>query len=151
MINDQTILETLRHDGGFTLFVKAAEDSGVADILNGDDTLTIFAPEDAAFVKLPDSALDLLESDPALARELLLFHIGEGTVLSENAVETAIFRTLQGGELALSVAKSIFYVELTPVKRPDIVAANGVIHAIGTVLIPETIRDQLLEEKGGAA
>lgn len=148
MINDQTILETLRHDGGFTLFVKAAEDSGVADILDGDDPLTVFAPEDAAFIKLSDSALDLLESDPALARELLLFHIGEGKVLSENAVETAILRTLQGGELALSVAKNVFYVELTAVKRPDIVAANGVIHAISTVMVPETIRDQLLKEGG---
>jgi transforming growth factor-beta-induced protein len=143
MINDQTILETLRHDGGFTLFVKAAEDSGVADILDGDDPLTVFAPEDAAFVKLSDATLDLLESDLALARELLLYHIGEGKVLSENAVETAIFRTLQGGELALSVAKNVFYVELNAVKRPDIVAANGVIHAINIVMIPETIKDQL--------
>ena len=67
-------------------------------------------------------------------------------MLSENAVETAIFRTLQGGELALSVAKNVFYVELEAVKRPDIVAANGVIHAIGTVLVPETIKDQLNKE-----
>lgn len=139
--SDLNIVETAAEAGNFTILLEAATDLGLAEFLS-DEELTVFAPTDAAFEALPDGVLESLT--PQQLETILTFHLLEGTVLSEAISEQQDAVSFLGERLLLQRSGSAVTVNgSAQVTGADIVASNGVIHAVDEVLIPAEIRAEL--------
>jgi uncharacterized surface protein with fasciclin (FAS1) repeats len=124
--------------GKFKTLLAAAKAAGLVDALSGDKALTVFAPTDEAFAKLPKGTVESLlkpENKDRLAA-ILTYHVLEGRVYSEDAVAAKSAKTLQGGSVAISVKDSGAYVNDAKILATDIDAGNGVIHVIDSVILP---------------
>jgi uncharacterized surface protein with fasciclin (FAS1) repeats len=124
--------------GKFKTLLAAAKAAGLVDALSGDKALTVFAPTDEAFAKLPKGTVESLlkpENKDKLAA-ILTYHVVEGRVYSEDAVAAKSAKTLQGGTIAITVKEGVAYVNDAKIVATDIDAGNGVIHVIDSVILP---------------
>jgi transforming growth factor-beta-induced protein len=124
--------------GAFKTLLAAAKAAGLVDALSGDKALTVFAPTDEAFAKLPKGTVeDLLkpENKEKLA-SILLYHVVEGRVYSEDALAAKAAKTLQGQSVKISVKDGAAYVDGAKIVTTDLDASNGVIHVIDSVILP---------------
>jgi uncharacterized surface protein with fasciclin (FAS1) repeats len=113
--------------------VLAAELSGA---LSGTGPFTVFAPTDAAFAKLPVAASEALLKNPARLMAILKYHVVQGFVTSRD-LKSGDIMTLQGSKLTALVSTAGIEVNGAHVTQADLVATNGVIHAIDTVILPK--------------
>ena len=107
-----------------------------AGALSGPGRLTVFAPTDAAFAKVPKATLAALAKDKAKLKAVLLYHVVKGKVTAGQVVKLKSVKTLEGGSLSIRVAGGKVYINGARVTTPDVMASNGVIHVINKVLIP---------------
>lgn len=128
------IVDTAVAAGNFKTLVKAAQAAGLVEALKGDGPLTVFAPTDEAFAKLPKRTLeDLLKPENRdRLTSILTYHVVPGEILL--AAQSPA--TLEGQVLNIQ-SSGTFKVNGANVITADIVASNGVIHVIDTVLIPQ--------------
>ena len=103
--------------------------------LDGAGPFTLFAPSNNALKALPAAVLADLSKDAAKLKNLLTFHVVPAAVLAKD-VKNGNVKALNGDTLALSKAGEFVTVENALVTTADIVASNGVVHIIDTVLIP---------------
>ena len=135
--SDADIVDTAVAAGAFNTLVAAAHAADLVDALKGDGPLTVFAPTDEAFAKLPEGTVETLlkpENKDQLAA-ILLYHVVAGSVYSGDVSDGATPATLQGATLEVSLADGVA-INGAKVVQADIEAANGVIHVIDTVLLP---------------
>lgn len=133
-----TIPEVATEAGQFETLLAAAQAAGLVEALSGEGPLTVFAPTDDAFAKLPEGTVASLlrpENRDQLA-EILKYHVVSGRVYSEAVVELDQATTLLGSDVAISVEDGKVMVNNSQVIATDIDASNGVIHVIDTVLMP---------------
>ncbi|HEX2659243.1 MAG TPA: fasciclin domain-containing protein, partial [Polyangia bacterium] len=102
-----------------------------------------FAPTDAAFAKLPAGTLDdlLKPANKATLQGILTYHVVAGKVLAADVVKLTKATTVQGADVAITVAGTSVKVNDANVIMTDVLASNGVIHVIDTVLLPPTPKD----------
>ncbi|MBN3908206.1 MAG: fasciclin domain-containing protein [Nostoc sp. NMS1] len=125
-------------NASFTTLTKALEAAGLTGALQGKDNLTIFAPTDAAFAKLPADALkELLNpANKEVLLKILTYHVVSGKVLSTD-LKSGEVKSLEGGAINVKVDPSTgVTVNDAKVTQADIKASNGVIHAIDQVILP---------------
>ena len=127
------IVDTAVAAGQFKTLVAAVKAAGLVEALKGKGPLTVFAPNDEAFAKLPKGTVDeLLKSENrGKLTAVLTYHVVPGKILL-GAQSPA---TLEGQPLVIK-ASGAFDVNGAKVVTTDIAASNGVIHVIDTVLIP---------------
>jgi uncharacterized surface protein with fasciclin (FAS1) repeats len=124
--------------GKFSTLLAAAKAAGLVDALSGDKALTVFAPTDEAFGKLPKGTVESLlkpENKDKL-KAILLYHVVEGRVYSEDALKAKSAATLQGGKVEITVKDGAAYVNGAKILATDVDAGNGVIHIIDSVFLP---------------
>ena len=119
----------------FTTLVKLVKEAGLVGALS-TKTVTVFAPTDAAFAKVPKATLAKLGKDKALLKKVLLYHVVAGRVPASKAVTLTSAKTLEGSSLTLMVDGSTLKVDGASVVKADVLARNGIIHVIDKVLIP---------------
>ena len=129
------IVDTAIGAGTFKTLVTAVQAAGLADTLKGPGPFTVFAPTDAAFAKIPKAQLDALLADKAKLTAVLTYHVVPAKVMAKD-VKAGMVKTVQGSELTLGTAGGVT-VDTAKVTAADIVADNGVIHVIDTVLLPK--------------
>ena len=131
--------------GKFNTLVAAVKAAGLVDTLKGPGPFTVFAPTDEAFAKLPPGTVDGLLKDVPKLKSILLYHVVSGKVMAADVVKLKTAKTVQGGEVKIEV-KGLFkkkvMVNNATVIKTDIVASNGVCHAIDTVLIAQIGNEQ---------
>jgi len=126
--------------GAFKTLLAAAKAAGLVDALSGNKDLTVFAPTDEAFAKLPKGTVEGLlkpENKDKLAG-ILKYHVVEGRVYSEDALAAKAAKTLQGASVKISVKDGAAFVDGAKIVTTDIDASNGVIHVIDSVILPPT-------------
>lgn len=136
------IIEVATGAGQFTTLVAAINAAGLTETLNGAGPFTVFAPSDAAFAKLPAGTVErlLMPENKSKLAALLSYHVVPGRVASADlSGVTATPATVQGGTLAVDTSGGVKIGGAT-VTTPDIIASNGVIHVIDTVLLPPAPR-----------
>ena len=135
------LLQQASSAGSFTTLAAAIKAAGVGSAIKGK--VTIFAPTDAAFAALPAGTVEKLvkPANKALLARILAYHVAPGEYTSKNLPNGAL-KTLGGG-ISLDITSSRVIVNDAKVVKADILASNGVIHAIDRVLLPREIRDQL--------
>ena len=130
------IVDTTIDAGNFTTLAAGLKAAGLTDILSKKGPFTVFAPTDEAFKKLPAGAMDALLKDTAKLKGVLTYHVIVGHVSTKD-MKTGDVMTMQGSPLTAVVASSDVQVNGAHVRRADLVATNGVIHAIDTVIMPK--------------
>lgn len=132
------IVDTAVSAGSFKTLVAAAKAGGLVDALKGDGPLTVFAPTDDAFAKLPEGTVESLlkpeNKDKLVA--ILKYHVVAGKVMAADVVKLDSADTLAGKKVQIKVADGKVLVNKSNVVKTDIVCDNGVIHVIDAVLLP---------------
>ena len=124
--------------GSFGTLLAAAKAAGLVETLSGPGPYTVFAPTDEAFAALGATVQDLLEPENRdTLRSILLHHVVPGRVYSDQAKKLDEARTANGTTLAIKSDYGKVTIGGAEVVNADIEASNGVIHVIGSVLIPE--------------
>lgn len=122
----------------FKTLVAAVKAAGLVETLQGKGPFTVFAPTDEAFAKLPAGTVeDLLkpENKEKLVA-VLKYHVLPGKVLAAD-VKTMEAKTVQGQSVKLKVSEAGVTVDNAKVVKTDLIAENGVIHVIDTVILPK--------------
>ena len=128
------IVDTAVAAGQFKTLATALQAAGLVDTLKGPGPFTVFAPTDEAFAKIPKAQLDALLADKAKLTAVLTYHVVAGKVMAAD-VKAGPVKTVQGKDLTVSTSPSVT-VNNAKVVKTDIVADNGVIHVIDTVVMP---------------
>jgi uncharacterized surface protein with fasciclin (FAS1) repeats len=129
------IVDTAVGAGNFKTLAAALTAAGLIDTLKGKGPFTVFAPTDEAFAKIPKAQLDALLADKAKLTAVLTYHVVPGKVMAKD-VKAGKVKTVQGSELTLSTMGGVM-VDGAKVTAADIVADNGVIHVIDSVVLPK--------------
>lgn len=128
------IVDTAVAAGSFKTLVTAVQAAGLVDTLKGPGPYTVFAPTDEAFAKVPKAQLDALLKDKDKLRAVLTYHVVPGKVTAKD-VRPGKVKTVQGQELTVSTDAGV-KVDGARVVQADVMADNGVIHVIDTVVMP---------------
>jgi uncharacterized surface protein with fasciclin (FAS1) repeats len=122
--------------GNFTAFVSCLKTAGMTDAFTGKGPFTLLAPTDEAFRKLPAGALDALLKDSGKLKSVLNYHVISGA-RKANDVKSGEVMTLQGTTASFVATGTEVRINGARVTQRDIIASNGVIHAIDTVILPK--------------
>ncbi len=129
------IVETAVGAGNFKTLATALTAAGLIDTLKGNGPFTVFAPTDAAFAKIPKADLDALLKDKAKLTAVLTYHVVAGKVMAAD-VKAGKVKTVQGSEITVATTGGVT-VDGAKVSATDLVASNGVIHVIDSVILPK--------------
>ncbi len=130
------IVQVAKAAGSFNTLLTALKAADLAKTLKGKGPFTVFAPTDEAFAKLPAGALDALLKDPQALKGVLLYHVVSGKVLAKDVVTLTEATTVNGQKVGINSASGVVLNGSSNVIKTDILASNGVIHVIDTVLMP---------------
>ena len=124
--------------GTFKTLLAAAKAAGLVEVLAGDNPLTVFAPTDEAFAKLPAGTVESLlkPENKAKLAAILAFHVVPGRVFSGDVLSKKEFKTVQGGMLTAAMKNGAATINGAGLVATDIDASNGVIHVIDSVMLP---------------
>lgn len=109
--------------------------AGLSDTLRGAGPFTVFAPSNDAFKAVPAKTLEDLGKHPDKLKDLLTYHVVAGKTLAAD-VKNSKVKSLNGADLELSKAGDFVTVESAAVTTADLMASNGVVHIVDTVLMP---------------
>ena len=135
----QDIVQTAVAAGTFNTLATALQAAGLVDTLKGKGPFTVFAPTDEAFSKLPAGTVDTLlkPENKEKLRAILLYHVVPGDVTAAQVVKLSSAKTANGQDLKIMVNGGTVMVNDATVVKADVLASNGVIHVIDTVLLPK--------------
>jgi uncharacterized surface protein with fasciclin (FAS1) repeats len=133
----KTIVETVTDAGNLTTFAAAIKAAGLTTELAAKGPFTVFAPTDEAFKMLPAGAYDNLIKDAGKLKAVLNYHIVSGYLMARD-LKSGELATAQGTPLTAVVSSSDVRVNGARVTKADIVATNGVVHAIDAVILPKS-------------
>ena len=133
------IVDTAVSAGSFSTLVAAVKAAGLVDTLKGKGPFTVFAPTDAAFAKLPAGTVESLlkPENKAKLTAILTYHVVPGKVVSNDLMgHSQDVKTVQGQTVSIQALGPVF-VDGAQVSTADVMATNGVIHVIDSVLMPK--------------
>jgi len=133
------IVDIASKNSDFSTLVAAVSAAGLVDTLKSDGPFTVFAPTNAAFAALPAGTVEnlLKPENKEMLVSILTYHVVPGAVTSDQlAGKTTRVATVQGDTVHIDGRNGV-KVENATVTAADIIASNGVIHVIDTVLLPK--------------
>lgn len=132
------VVDTAVAAGQFKTLAAALNAAGLVETLKGDGPFTVFAPTDDAFAKLPAGTVENLlkpeNKDELVA--ILTYHVVPGKVMAADVVKLDEAKTVNGKMVDIEVESETVMVNDAKVTKADIIASNGVIHVIDTVVLP---------------
>lgn len=133
------IVDTAIAAGNFKTLVAAVQAAGLTDTLKGSGPFTVFAPTDEAFSKLPAGTLEQLLKPENKERltAILTYHVLPSRVMAASVKHLNTAKTVNGQAVSISARNGAVMVDNAKVIQADIVATNGVIHVIDTVILPK--------------
>lgn len=131
------IVEVAVAAGSFKTLVAAVQAANLVDVLKRPGPLTVLAPTDEAFAKIPKADLDALMKDKAKLAQVLQYHVLTGNVAAADLRMMKDFGTAQGQRIQITSSGNTLKINNATVIKADISASNGVIHVIDTVLSPK--------------
>ena len=116
--------------------VTAVKQAGLVDTLNSAPNITVFAPDNAAFAKLPKAALDKVLADKALLTKILTYHVAAGRHTPGQLASGTGIKTLEGGMVTPAMMSGGYTVNKAHVVCGNVQTANATVYIIDTVLMP---------------
>ena len=132
-----TITELTGNSDSFNILTAALAAAGLTEELSGKGPFTIFAPTDEAFEALPEGLVNQLmqPENKAVLRQILTYHVLPGAVRSTD-LATGSVTTVEGEDLDVTKNDAVTTVNDANVILADVVASNGIIHVIDSVMVP---------------
>jgi transforming growth factor-beta-induced protein len=130
------LVEVALANPDFSTLVTALQAAGLVDALKAPGPFTVFAPNNAAFAKLPAGTVEALLQDPNRLRQILLYHVVQGPRLRAADLRSGSVLTMQGAPLRVKVGGSGVAINQAAVLAADVEAANGFIHVLDQVVLP---------------
>ena len=138
---DKDIIDTAVGPGmtDVSTLVTAIQAAELVDTLKGKGPFTVFAPTNDAFAKLPAGTVESLlkPENKEKLQAILLYHVHVGNGVLAKDVKTMNLSTANGQNLSVKVTDAGVMVNDAKVIKTDIVASNGVIHWVDTVILPK--------------
>lgn len=137
-MGQKSIAEVAMSTGMHNTLVNALKTAGLANMLMESGSYTVFAPTDAAFAKLPAGTVDMLmrpENRDKL-RSLLQYHVVPGRVDANSVMKMSSAKTASGANVSIMTSGSNVMVGGATVVKADVMASNGIVHVVDTVLMP---------------
>jgi uncharacterized surface protein with fasciclin (FAS1) repeats len=133
------IVDTAVSAGSFNTLVTALKAADLVDVLRGDGPFTVFAPTDDAFAKLPAGTLESLlkPENKAKLQSILTYHVVSGRYMASDVVKMSSAKTVNGQSFMVSMSGGNAMVDSASIIKTDVVASNGVIHVIDSVILPK--------------
>jgi len=133
------IVDTAVSAGQFTTLAAALDAAGLVETLKGSGPFTVFAPTDAAFAKLPAGTVEnlLKPENRDKLRAILTYHVVSGKVTAAQVSSMTAGKTVQGSSVKIAATGGKVKIDNANVVKADVLASNGVIHVIDTVLMPK--------------
>ncbi len=131
------LLDTAKSAGNFTTLLAAVDAAGLTDTLKGPGPFTLFAPTDEAFKKIPKATLEKLLKDKDKLAKVLKFHVVAGKLMAADVIKLKESDTAAGSKVKFSSKGADVMIDKAKITKADIVAGNGVIHVIDTVIMPK--------------
>ena len=116
--------------------VTAVKKAGLVDTLNSAANITVFAPDNAAFAKLPKATLDKVLADKAELTKILTYHVADGRQTPGQLASGTGIKTLEGGMVTPAVMNGTYMVNKATVVCGNVQTANATVYIIDTVLMP---------------
>jgi uncharacterized surface protein with fasciclin (FAS1) repeats len=117
--------------------VTAVKQAGLVDTLNSAAGITVFAPDNSAFAKIPASTLKSVLANKAELTKILTYHVVAGRVTPAELASGKTLKTLEGGTVTPAMMGSSYTVNGTPVVCGNVQTANATVYIIGSVLMPK--------------
>lgn len=151
MSPNETIVANAAKASNLTTLVSAVQAAGLAETLSGPGPFTVFAPDNAAFEKIPAATRDSLMAPAGKAdlTKILTYHVVSGRLTAADLTSRieagggkAELTTVQGGTLTASAGPngSVILTDAaggtSTVTQADVMQSNGVVHVINTVVMP---------------
>ena len=135
------VIDVAAGSADHSTLVAAIKAAGLVETLKGAGPFTVFAPTNAAFNALPAGTVENLlkpESKEALTK-ILTYHVVAGSVKAADLKDGQMVKTLQGGELKVTIKDGKVMINGANVTAADLTSSNGVIHVIDAVLMPKCL------------
>lgn len=134
-----SVADTLAAQPRLSTLSSLVAKAGLTDTLKAGGPFTVFAPTNEAFAKVPAKTMETLASNPAQLKAVLAYHVLPVKLMAAD-VKNGNSKTLNGADVALSKAGNFVTVEDALVETPDMLATNGVVHVVDSVLLPPASR-----------
>ena len=134
-----SVADTIAANPKLSTLSSLVTKTGLTDTLKSTGPFTVFAPSNEAFAKVPAKTMQDLGNDPAKLKAVLTYHVVPGKVTAAD-VKNSNSKTVNGANIARSKAGEFVTVEDAMVQTADILATNGVVHVVDSVLIPPATR-----------
>ena len=133
------IVDTAVAAGSFNTLAKALTAADLIGTLKGKGPFTVFAPTDEAFAKLPAGTLESLlkPENKAKLQRILTYHVVAGKAMAADVVKMHSAKAVSGDTITIAGHGDTVTVDNAQVVKADIVASNGVIHVIDSVIVPK--------------
>ncbi|MFF3058856.1 fasciclin domain-containing protein [Streptomyces sp. NPDC057909] len=124
------------HNPALSTLVTAVKKAGLVDTLNNAQNVTVFAPTNDAFAKIPQADLDKLLADKEQLTKVLTYHV-VGQKLAPQQLDKGSFATLAKSELTTSGSDTAYTVnDTSKVVCGNVPTANATVYIVDTVLMP---------------
>lgn len=135
-MQDKDIIGVAAAAGSFETLAAALQAAGLVETLQGEGPFTVFAPTDEAFAKLPAGTVEALLADKAKLTRILTYHVVAGRVTADQVVGLDLAQTVAGLAAPVRVKDGSVWIAGAKVVATDVMASNGVIHVIDSVMLP---------------
>jgi uncharacterized surface protein with fasciclin (FAS1) repeats len=133
-----TIVDVAAGNPDFATLVTAVKAAGLADTLAGPGPFTVFAPTNEAFAKVPKDVLDKLLANKEALTKVLTYHVLAGEVKAA-AVMPGEVTSVEGSTATIADAGAQLKINDATIVATDVMASNGVIHVIDSVILPPDV------------
>ena len=130
------VLESAETAGPFTTFARAMRVTGLTRLPDDIGPFTLFAPTNRAFAKLPADQLGALFQHKSRLARVVTNHLVPREVKAPRAGAPTLARSVDGGDMTVTVEDGVFRVNGARLVKPHIHASNGTVRGIDTVLMP---------------
>jgi uncharacterized surface protein with fasciclin (FAS1) repeats len=137
-MSNMNIAEVAMSTGMHNTLVAALKSAGLANMLMESGNYTVFAPTDAAFAKLPAGTVEMLmrPENREKLRSVLQYHVVPGRVNAQQVMGMSSAKTASGQTVRVSMMGDQVMIGNAHVVKADVMASNGIVHVIDTVLMP---------------
>ncbi|XP_059502713.1 periostin-like isoform X5 [Stegostoma tigrinum] len=138
---EKSLLQILREDPRFSIFLSLAESVGLTEMLMEEGDWTLFVPTNNVFESLSSEELKELTSDRNALRHILLYHLLKGVYVG-GGIEygvTSLLKSYQGSRVMVKLVNNTILVNNVKSKESDLMANNGVIHVVNSLLFPKDL------------
>jgi uncharacterized surface protein with fasciclin (FAS1) repeats len=136
MTKQPNIVALAASSPNLSTLVKLVKSAGLVKALSGSSKLTVFAPTNAAFAKVPKATLNKLAHHKKMLAAVLEYHVVKGALTASKIEKRHSLKTLEGASLKVKVKGGSVYIDQAKVIKPNLKASNGIVHVINGVLTP---------------